>query len=302
MLHPLPETVIEALDTIVKSATGSRPVDCANLRKEKDYWIVSVGTNAGDKLIVKISSSKEVPSFEEAKAKHDLIRQISGIPMAEMIAADDSQSQVLFRYSVQTRLSGEEWFTRRGRLDDGDRERALANLGDVVARLHQPLLPGFGTFAENRGQDCLAGLKDHARRIIREQNHAAWFTELLDRKADLWTGTIMPAITHDDLHGFNVLFHPDRPVEVSGILDFDKAWSGPAESDLARMELWRGMSSPYFLAAYRNRIPEMAGYDERRPFYQLLWCLEFAQSTPDHLKTTNALLSMLGLQPMGAFG
>lgn len=126
-------------------------------------------------------------------------------------------------------------------------------------------------------------------------------TEQLVQNASLWAHVLRPAITHNDLHGFNVLFHPDRPVEVSGILDFDKAWGGPAESDLARMELWRGMSSPSFLAACRDHVPELAGYSERRPFYQLLWCLEFAQNTQDHLDTTNVLLARLGLPSLNRF-
>jgi Ser/Thr protein kinase RdoA (MazF antagonist) len=221
--------------------------------------------------------------------------------MAQMIAADDSTSQVPFRYSIQTSLLGEEWFTRRRRVDDADRDRALANLGDVVGRLHQPLLPGFGNLPQPRVSGCLPALLAHARRIIRNDGMGAQFSDLLEANAGLWGSAIPPAITHDDLHGFNVLFHPDRLTEVSGILDFDKAWSGPAESDLARMELWGGMTSPSFLAAYSERIPELPGYEERRPIYQLLWCLEFAQNTPDHLKTTSTLLEQLGLPPLQAF-
>jgi aminoglycoside phosphotransferase (APT) family kinase protein len=171
-----------------------------------------------------------------------------------------------------------------------------------VGRLHLPLLPGFGSLPpEPRETDCLQALLAHARRIIRNDGLASRFSDVLEQNAELWSRPIQPAITHDDLHGFNILFHPERLTEVSGILDFDKAWSGPAESDLARMELWRGMSGPSFMAAYHERIPELPGYQERRPFYQLLWCLEFAQNTPDHLKTTGSLLARLGLPPLQAF-
>jgi hypothetical protein len=61
------------------------------------------------------------------------------------------------------------------------------------------------------------------------------------------------------------------------------------------------MTSPAFLEAYRARIPERPGYADRRPFYQLLWCLEFAQNTPDHLNTTNELAARLGMAPIHAF-
>ena len=301
MAQPMPGPVMAAIETIVSRATGSRPRDVESLRCDQDYWIVAVGNRSGERLVVKLASSASVPSFEAAKAKHDLIRYAAHVPMAEMIAADDSASDLPFRYSIQTRLSGEEWFTRRGRLDEADRSVALAKLGDIVGRLHLPLLSGFGVMPEPRGHDCLAALIEHARTIIRNKDLGERFGDLLDRNAGLWSNTIRPAITHDDLDGFNVLVHPDQPTEVSGILDFDKAWSGPAESDLARMELWRGMSGPSFLASYRDRVPKLPGYTERRPFYQLLWCLEFAQNTPDHLETTNALAARLGFPSLRSF-
>ena len=297
----MPEPVLETVEAVVLKATGRRPLDFQSLRRDEDYWIVAVETASGEPLIVKLASSTSVPSFEVAKAKHDLIRHTAQVPMAEMIAADDSASEMPYRYSVQTRLSGEEWFTRRERLDDADRDRALANLGDVVGRLHRSRMPRFGALPEPRFRGCFPALVAHARRIIRNNELDVRFSDVLQANADLWAGVIQPTITHDDLHGFNVLFRSDLPTEVSGILDFDKAWSGPAESDLARMELWRGMSGPSFLAAYRERIPELPGYEERRPFYQLLWCLEFAQNTPDHLETTNGLFARMGLPRLESF-
>ncbi|WP_046141032.1 phosphotransferase family protein [Devosia soli] len=300
MTQLMPRAVIEAIENVVRFATGQGASNAEVIHADEDYWIASIGEPSA-RLIVKIASSNRVPSFEKAKAKHDFITSTAQVPMARMIAADDGRTRIPFRYSIQTRVLGEEWFTRRSRLDDGDRERALANLGDVVGRLHLPRLSMFGTLPMGQETECLAALLAHCREIIRDQSIRARFTEHLEQNAHLWADVLHPAITHDDLHGFNVLFHPHRPVEVSGILDFDKAWGGPAESDLARMELWRGMSSQSFLAAYRDHVPELAGYGERRPFYQLLWCLEFAQNTQDHLDTTNVLLARLGMPSLKRF-
>lgn len=54
------------------------------------------------------------------------------------------------------------------------------------------------------------------------------------------------------------------------------------------------MTDPSFLASYRRFVPELAGYVDRRPYYQLLWCLEFGQTTAEHLKTTNQLAEQVG--------
>lgn len=291
---------IDAVESVVRLATGLSAIEIEALRSDEDYWIVSVKT-ASDGLIVKLATSPVVPSFENAQAKHELIRANTKIPMSRVIAADDSASTMPFRYSIQTRLLGEEWFARRDRLDEVDRERALAGLGDVVGQLHQVQLPRFGTLPEPREEACLTALMDHSRMIIRDRGQGAQFIELLERNADLWAGAITPSFTHEDLHGFNVLFHHERPTEVSGILDFDKAWSGPPESDIARMELWRGMSGPSFFDAYRKWVPQLPGYEHRRPLYQLLWCLEYAQNTREHLETTNSLLARLGLSQLQSF-
>ena len=301
MTQSMPTPAIEAVEAVVLKVTGRQPTDVHSLRHHEDYWIIGVAAPSVGPLIIKLTSSVEVPSFESAKAKHDLIRRAAQVPMAEMIAADDSASDIPFRFSLQTRLQGEEWFTRRKRLDEAEFAEAIANLGEVIGRLHLPPLPGFGPLPEPPPGNCLPALIQHSRTIIRNFRLKQRFTDLLEKNADLWSVAIPPAITHDDLHGFNVLFDPARSTKVSGLLDFDKAWSGPAESDIARMEMWYGMTGPSFLATYRERIPKLPGYEERRPFYQMLWCLEYAQETTEHLQITNALCRRLDLPPLQSF-
>jgi Ser/Thr protein kinase RdoA (MazF antagonist) len=241
-----------------------------------------------------------VPSFQAAKVKHKFIGGLTRLPIATILVADDSGSLVPMRFSVQERLSGEEWFTRREKLSEQDIQEALASLGDVVGRLHRPVLGAFGSLLEPGEASCIDALRDHAMSIVRHKRLRDDFIQLLEDNAELWDD-VRPGITHEDLHGFNILFDPLRRTEVSGLLDFDKAWSGPAESDLARMELWRGMTSLSFLERYREHIPELHGYRERRPFYQLLWCLEYAQDSADHLATTNALAAKVGMPQVPSF-
>ncbi len=37
------------------------------------------------------------------------------------------------------------------------------------------------------------------------------------------------------------------------------------------------------------------GYASRRPIYQLLWCLEYARDTPEHLADTRRVCDELGV-------
>ena len=84
----------------------------------------------------------------------------------------------------------------------------------------------------------------------------------------------------------------------SDLIDFESAWAGCAESDLARLELWRGMMGEGFWEAYRAHVPLSDSYPERRPIYQLLWCLEYARSTVQHLRDTASVCQALRLAPV----
>src|SRR5512140_194938 len=114
----------------------------------------------------------------------------------------------------------------------------------------------------------------------------------------------MKAIPEDSsaLHGHNILFRLEQGEwRLATILDFDKAWAGHSESDLARLEFWRGMMglefwpgsdfwpASVFWSTYEqvHRLEPL--YAQRRLIYQLFWCLEYARPTPEHLADTRGV-------------
>lgn len=257
-------------------------------------------------VIVKLAGpGSDEPLFNLASAAHQLAARRTVLDLPQILAVDDSMSRVPFRFLVKTRAEGQTWAALCPELDTSERDAALAQLGEAVAELHSPCLSGFGPFAADGSiavsQPVVGALAEHACRIIRIPSPAEPFREALRNHADLFDDVGPPTICHDDLHGFNVLFSNGRPPRLSAILDFDKAWAGPAESDMARMELWTGMTGATFWSAYRRRHPERDGYKRRRPFYQLLWCLEYAQNSEEHLWITNDLLRAVGLSPIDRF-
>lgn len=152
--------------------------------------------------------------------------------MSEMLAADDSMSNVPFRYSVQTELRGEEWFSRRTRLNEAERGRALGHLGEIVGRLHAPTTEKFGLLPGPEAKAALDALENHASRIIQRDDLRDQFIELLHRHGHLWDNVINPGITHDDLHGFNILFDPDQSTVVSAILVLTRHGAGQRKAML----------------------------------------------------------------------
>jgi fructosamine-3-kinase len=61
------------------------------------------------------------------------------------------------------------------------------------------------------------------------------------------------------------------------------------------------MTSPDFWEMYFRLRHLDADYIQRRPIYQLLWCLEYARSTPQHLADTRRVCSELGISVIESF-
>ncbi|HZS88003.1 MAG TPA: fructosamine kinase family protein [Chloroflexota bacterium] len=101
-----------------------------------------------------------------------------------------------------------------------------------------------------------------------------------------------------DQHGHLTVAAAQDGMPSVGVIDFDSAWAGCPESDLARLELWRGIVGDGFREAYGSHVPVSPRYPERRPILQLLWCLEYARPTPQHHADTARICAELGIEPV----
>ena len=146
--------------------------------------------------------------------------------------------------------------------------------------------------------DLLSALRRRAEIRIADEHARDSFNQLLDREAGLFVmGNQAPTLSHDDLHHANLIFHAAQGRwQLAGVLDWDKAWAGPAESDVARMAFWDDMTGPGFWEVYRAAVPMIDGRSERMLIYPLLWCLEYNETSTRHLIETNSLRGQLGIQ------
>ena len=228
-------------------------------------------------------------SFERTQRVHQLVLSETDLPVARIFSANDRPSRWPWRYLVMERLAGHPWAEVRGGMTLGDSGMVYQQIGEAVAKLHLVQLPSFGEDIEGGGtQDYPSALREHARQILPNPRLYDYFLQALEKCSGLFEHVQNPSLCHEDLH-------------ASGILDFDKAWVGQAESDLARIDFWRGMSSPDFWTGYRMLRLEDPFYPELRPMYQLLWCLEYAQSTPEHVGDTWQVCRQLGLPLIASF-
>lgn len=226
------------------------------------------------RLVLKLAP-RESPTVDFARTAAAMsLARAAGVPLPETLAGGSSSRAGPWQYLLYEHVDGLEWRRLRPQLDARELDSAHRQIATAVLALQSVRLAAFGEL-DHVGQpiavDVLACLRHRA--------------ELRIAKAS------------DQEHHGNVLFRPAaHGWQLAALIDWDKAWAGPAESDLARMSWWDDMTGPGFWEVYRAAVPVADGHRERTLIFQLLWCLEYGQSTPRHLTDTAGLCRQLGVR------
>jgi aminoglycoside phosphotransferase (APT) family kinase protein len=280
------------------------------LNQKSDYLVLLLQlTHPSQKIVMKLAgpTAPIAYSFDRAAVFFQLVNEHTDIPMPEVFAVDASYQTWPWRYIIKSWVPGEEWATVRQTLTQEDLSTAHGVIGKAIAQLHNIHFPTFGDIfpggAIQTGQPLFQALRDRARSFIADPQYVEFFLSVLDHNANLFDNSNQASLCHEDLHQHNILFNlMQGQWHLATILDFDKAWAGPAESDLARLELWKGMTGKAFWDAYTLTAPVSPLYPQRRLVYQLLWCLEFAVPSPQHISDTLQICDALGVQLPKPFG
>jgi fructosamine-3-kinase len=295
------------LSGLVRRVFGgkARVVGLRRVKRASDYWVLLARIERPEiRVVIKLAGDRPpYPcEFERSAAIYRRVATHTEIEMPEIYAVDETGREWPGRYMIKTYIEGVEWARLRGELGAGEHAAAQAQLGRAVAQLHAMQFAAFGELGADGelgqgGGSLLNALAARARTWIADRELLAFFLATLDGEAGLFGEECQASLTHEDLHGHNILYaRGQQGWRLATILDFDKAWAGHAESDLARLELWRGMASPAFWEAYRAVRPIDPGFARRRLIYQLLWCLEYAAPTAVHWADTQGVCEALGIR------
>lgn len=274
-----------------------------------DYLVLLVSLQGTDQRLVVKAAGENAPlasQFERTAALHTLVARRTSITMAEIYAADTSQQVYPWRYLVKRYLPGVSLAQARVAMSEGEIGNAFSQIGRAVGELHAIHFQAFGELDAylnpSPGLGLLEALQDRAKLIIKKPANLNFFLETLEKRVGWFRETLNPSLVHDDLHAYNLLFHQaETGWELTTILDFEKAWAGPAESDLARLDYWRGMGHARFWDEYQKVSAVPDGFTQRKALYQLLWCLEYAESTTQHRKDTRSVCKTLGIDDRSDF-
>jgi fructosamine-3-kinase len=296
----------EQLLELLQQAIGTQ-VELVNqkIANQQHHYLVLIARlrHPAIQVVIKFAGpgAQMAGTFDRTAFINRLVALNTTIPMPEILAIDMSYQRWPWRYLIRTYIPGQEWAAVRQRMNSTELSGAYQQIGYAVAQLHAIHFPGFGELgidgSVGGGKSFLAELYNRARSCVTKAQLQSLFFSVLDKNQALFTDIRQASLTHEDLHGYNILFgyHSGR-WRLATILDFDKAWAGHHEIDLARLEFWKGMTSDEFWKAYTANYSIESLYEQRRPIYQLLWCFEYARKTPKHLGDTRQLCEELGVR------
>lgn len=279
------------------------------IAKQQTDYLVLIATlrNPAMKVVIKLAGpdSSRPCTFNRSAALYKIISEQTSLKMPTILATDESYQKWAWRYSIFTWMPGQDFSTLYGRLKSVELRKVNGQIGAAVADLHNIRFPTYGEFCSDGiiqpFPTYREAILDRATRYIHSSRMRDFFLHALDRNARYFDGLSDARLTHEDLHPYNLLFdRVGNEWRLSTIMDFDKAWAGSAESDLARMELWH-MTGVGFWQTYNAHHTLDSLYPYRRPIYQLFWCLEYADPTPEHLETTRQVCLELGLPTIQKF-
>jgi fructosamine-3-kinase len=317
------------IEALARAAFGAKcrllawhPVDS----RDGDLVIFATLVFPARVVVIKLADPQSPrPSLAREAAIQQRVARETRVPVCEVLAVDDSCQRFPWRYLMTAHAPGMDWRDGLTRMSPPARRDIFRQLGEAVAALHslryrefgeaeveahvpdltpRPPLPqerGSQTHSagRERSSSFLEALTARARRRIANPAHADLFANVLQARASDFADISEPRLTHEDLNPSNLLLVPGENEggdwRMAALLDFESAWAGCPESDIARLELWRDMMGDGFYAGYTTIRPIAEGYPARRPVYQLLWCLEYARATPAHHADTARVCAALGV-------
>jgi fructosamine-3-kinase len=297
----------DALNTVCRHVFGTRCTITSYriMRRSADYLVLLADLTAPTiAVVLKLAGPGAVLACPFDRTAAIMRRVQSRMPrlVAETLAVDVSYHTFPWRYLITTQLPGVRWNAAWQHWTAVDRPRLWRQLGESVALLHSHRFPAYGEISADGtiagDTSYLSALLARAERRLGNPERLAIFRAALAGRDVLFARTDAACLSHEDLNPTNLLVAFDDRSEgwhLSGIVDFDSAWAGSADADLARLALWEGMTGDGFWTGYGQIRPLTPSEEERRLVHQLLWCLEYASPTPRHHADTGRICAALGL-------
>lgn len=205
---------------------------------------------------------------------HRLLREKTTVPVAEVIAFDDSREAIDRDYLLMERLPGEALSSALS----VDPEQTLYETGRCLAQVHAVTAERYGYLGEHRPMEprpsWAEAFREMWRRLLEDIEQVGFYTEaerealleLLDRHQPVFDRPVPASLLHMDIWAQNILV--DRAGNLTGIVDWDRALWGDPECEFAVLD-YCGISEPAFWRGYGKERDASPQASVRRIFYLL---------------------------------
>jgi aminoglycoside phosphotransferase (APT) family kinase protein len=216
----------------------------------------------------------EVDMMRQEPELHRILRRRTTVPVAELIAYDDSCDQIDRDFILMQRLPGSALSGTPLR----DTERVMRQVGECLAQAHAITADTYGYIGAHRPMEpqpawldafriMWAKLLDNVGRTGHyDADECRGLATLLDAHAALFDRDVPASLLHMDVWAQNILVDGDG--ELTGLVDWDRALWGDPEIEFAVLD-YCGISTPGFWRGYGTPRDESPDARIRNVFYLL---------------------------------
>ncbi len=278
MFPHFPQGLLQQVATKWLAATGEATFTPIQTGKFNTSFFVRV---AGGEYVLRVAPPRDAifcfyerGMMRQEPGLHALLRERTNVPVARVVAFDDSLDILERDYILMERLPGTA-LTDAGGVD-GD--AVLRQVGAHLAEVHQIRAEQYGYLGEHRPMEPQQRWTDAFHimwnKLIDDVAAVGYYNDresgmlrrLLDQAMRFFDRPVDSCLLHMDVWGQNILVNPAG--DVTGLVDWDRALWGDVELEFSVLD-YCGISEPAFWEGYgqeRNWSPEAQA---RHVFYLL---------------------------------
>lgn len=186
---------------------------------------------------------------------HAILLQRTSVPVAPIVAFDDSQRVIPHDFVIMERLPGEPMSSSPVR----NQNKLLRQVGAALAETHQLTAAQYGYLGEHAPMTPQPTwyeaftvmwrkmLEDVRQAGYYSDDEVTWLLSLLDTYRGVFERQAPASLLHMDVWGQNILTDGDD--NLSGLVDWDRALWGDPEIEFAVLD-YCGISQPAFWEGY----------------------------------------------------
>jgi aminoglycoside phosphotransferase (APT) family kinase protein len=218
------------------------------------------------RLVLKVPPSPEFPllAYEQGILRTEaLFYQLAGQrrPVPAVVHAGFGHRGGARDFLLMTEVPGQPWPAVADRIDSNDRRRLRGDLGRIVADLHSMTGSRFGYPAQPLAGSWRAAFGGMLGTILTEADRYGVAlplpSEVIRRRAADHASALdevtTPVLVHFDLHDGNILVDTGDTVQITGLIDAERAFWGDPLADFVCLALLDDIHrDEEFLAGYRE--------------------------------------------------